>query len=127
MKRKKEKNAKQRYDDNNPVISIRVTRDERQRLNNLAKFQNMSLSEFVAELAHRRLSNPDEGFEKVYNEGFADGHDLGHEEGYKQGVQKIFEETMNAVQKKEVPIKCQSCGATHKYRISRDKFGLKLK
>lgn len=82
-------NAKQRYDSKCPVLSVRITKEERDKIDDMIGRSGMNQAQFIRQALHLESEKSN----KVY--------DRGHEDGYREAKTKY-----------SIRIRCSVCGET---------------
>ena len=80
-KKRKTTGAKQRYDKENPTVSFRLTKEEKQTLDTYIEAAGGTFTDFVKESIDKKLKDLNE----IWSEGFEEGREAGQSEGYSKG------------------------------------------
>ena len=80
--------AQKRYEQNNPTISFRVTREEKQNIGHMATREHTSVSNLVKHFLLKLDKDFSQAREESYNKGYDTGYQKGQEEGHNSGYTK---------------------------------------
>ena len=103
MKGKKQTPSKIKYNAKHPVMSIRLTRELKEWLDNRIKGRDISYAHFIMET----LDNRKEKDEEVWQEGFNEGYDAGLKKNREQieGIRRELAKVLNGLDEFKVYIK----------------------
>ena len=83
-----------RYENNNPVFSVRMPKAWHDRLNQMLEASNQSRKDFLAQALGIKTGNSEpmkqqdfiKGYKEGYKEGYKNGRKFGHDEGKKKCI-----------------------------------------
>lgn len=86
MAKQKTPPSRQRYEEANPSLTVRVPAAVKTRVGELARAQGLSVSEWVQAAAAGHEADPVEAYRRGRGEGYAEGERAGQAEGRRAGI-----------------------------------------
>ena len=106
-KKRKTTGARQRYDLKNPTVSFRLTREQKERLDDYIEAKGISFADFIKEMLDVK--------EEEMNDVWGDGYETGQKEGYENG----FNDSQKQTESFEIPFQCPRCGLASTMQVNR--------
>lgn len=96
-----------KYEENNPSISFRMKKKEKEKIRQMAKKSGISISELV----RVSLLDLEKDFSEIYNKSNKEGYDQGRKDGFKEGIEKGNTDGYNnGMNSWAIWINCWKCG-----------------